>query len=246
MQLHLSTITKIINKWNNHHAVNNLPGRGITRRARTEENVNAVRQEMEKDIRISSPKRTPRRIAARLGISRISVSRILKLDLNLKPFRKVKVCKLIEMNKIHRLQRATQLLQRFSERRVRNIIFSDESNFDLNGYCNKQNSRVYCDKKSNISPNELLQQKSTFPQHIIVFFALSYNFKFPPIFVPLGETINAKSYQELILTPTFLSIDHQFGGRVWTFQQDSAPPHRARTTQAFIQARASNFISCEE
>lgn len=246
VNLQLSTISKIITKWRVHHTTGDLPGRGARRTARTNANVIAVRLEMNKDVVVSSPKRTPKRLGMRLGISKDSIRRILKYDLQLKPFRKVKACKLSCRNNVSRLQRATALLHRFNQRQVRSIVFSDESNFDLASYCNKQNSRIYAENKAAITPDEILLQKSTFPTHIMVFFALSYDYKFPPIFIPAGQNVNAVYYQDNVLTPCFLSIQRQFGGRPWTFQQDSAPPHRAISTQDFIRQRAPNFISSQQ
>lgn len=243
--LAISTISKVIRKWREFDTVQDLP-KNRRRTARTVQNIAAVREEISKDIRIRSPKKKPKRLAARLNISKRSVARILKFDLNVKPFRKVRVCKLTEIHKASRLQRATALLQRFTPANIRHIVFSDETFFDVDEYCNKQNSRVYAINKSAIQPHELLLQKSNFPNHMMVFFACSYNSKFPPIFVPHGVTVNAEYYQNHILTPLFETVNEYYGGRRWTFQQDSAPPHRALRTQNFIRARVPDFITSEQ
>lgn len=241
-----STISKIIHKWKELGAVRDLAGRGRRRIVRTERNVNAVREEMEKDVRDRSPKKTPRKLALKLHISRRSVARIIKEDLRLKPYRKVRVCKLSDNNMARRLVLSNALLRRFTDAMVRRIVFSDETYLKLDGYHNKQNSRIYALNKADIPAHELLIQKPTFPTQLMVFFALSYETKFPPIFVNQGDTVNADYYIQNILTPTFASIEEHFAGRRWVFQQDSAPPHRAIVTQNFVRNNVPDFIATDQ
>jgi hypothetical protein len=226
----LSTINKICKKWREEGTIKRSRGQGAPRRARSLRNINEVRAELVKDIRIRSPKKTPRRIARALHISKSSVHRIIKLDLKLKPFKKVSAHKLSANDKHTRLIRCQELLRRFSVQGVRRICFSDESVFPIDGYLNKQNTRIYAKKKSDISDYEILNQRSKFPASLMVWFGVCYNGKLPPIFLENGLRLNANIYQQTILTPAIESANDLFLHRNWTFQQDSAPAHGAAST----------------
>jgi hypothetical protein len=69
--------------------------------ARTPQNVEAVRNELGKKTRNASPKRTPRRLAQKLKISRASVARILKYDVGAKAYKVQAVQNLNHRNKEH-------------------------------------------------------------------------------------------------------------------------------------------------
>jgi hypothetical protein len=75
-----------------------------------------------------------------------------------------------------------------------------------------------------------------------VFGAVSARGKCPLIF--LKEKINASVYQEKILKPTLRHIKTKmFKNRHFIWQQDGAPPHTAKTTQAFLTKHRVDFIS---
>jgi len=238
----LSSIQDIIRKWDIFGTINNRERAGHIRAARTAENINAVRQEMTKDVRIGSPKRTPKRLALRLGVSKSSVRRILKFDIGLKPFKKQRTHFLNDAMKATRLQRCTNLLQNFGVRKIRRTVFSDETTFCIHSWYNSQNSRIYAVNKSQIPSYELLQQKKCFPTKIMVFLAVCYHGKLPPIFIQQGIRLNANNYQQLVLTPTINAVNDIYGRQRWVWQQDSAPCHSAISTQNFLAAHTPEFI----
>jgi hypothetical protein len=80
-----------------------------------------------------SPSNSTRRAAAQLGISRRSVQRILKSDLNLYPYKMTVLPKLTVRNKHQRMA--------FAEWAQNNVWFSDEAHFHSDGVVNKQNVR---------------------------------------------------------------------------------------------------------
>ena len=74
--------------------------------------------------------RSPREIQRETGISRSIVQRIIKQDLQLKPYKRVIGQVINENCKLKRRLRSQQLLGRFpSERSVRSIWFTDEKTF---------------------------------------------------------------------------------------------------------------------
>lgn len=54
-------------------------------------------------------------------------------------------------------------------------------------------------------------------------------------------------YQTTVLDPIVKTLGLQlFNGQTWSFQQDSAPAHKAKTTQAWFRSNNIEFISSEE
>ena len=65
------------------------------------------------------------------------------------------------------------------------------------------------------------------------------------IFVDEDVKINAKNYVDGIFRPVVLLMQATKKGP-FIFQQDSAPSHRARTTQNWIRTNFDDFITAEE
>lgn len=239
-----STITRIIHKWRATGHVDNIP-RVRRRNVRTATNIAEVRDELSKNILLRSPKRTPKRIATRLGISTSSVRRIIKFDLIKKPFKKCYAQKLTPEHIIARRERCAALLQRFRGN-IRNIVFTDEALFTLDGYHNRQNQRIYADNRAAIPEHEVLHCRSTFPKSIMVWCGVSYRGKLPLIFLPVGSTLDAARYVRTILVPSIEAANEVHQHQRWIWQQDSAPAHRARQSQQFLQINAPAFIRHDE
>ena len=155
-----STIQRIISKWRETGNVRNRQHVRM-RTARTRRNIAAVQEELSKDLVNRSPKKTPKRIGQRLQISKSSVARIIKFDLNLHPFKKIKVQQLTLNHKYNRLNRCQSLIQRFTDAAVKKILFTDETMFTLAGVYNAQNTRVYAASRREVSAREILFQKDS-------------------------------------------------------------------------------------
>lgn len=66
-------------------------------------------------------------------------------------------------------------------------------------------------------------------------------------FVEPGVKINKEYYQSEILVNIVNPLnDSLFKGAEWTFQQDSAPSHKAVVNQNWLKKHVPNFISVEE
>ena len=58
--------------------------------------------------------------------------------------------------------------------------------------------------------------------------------------------IEVRNYQEDILEQVVKPLnDSLFNGEQWSFQQDSAPSHKAKTTQRWLTANVPDFISTD-
>lgn len=66
-------------------------------------------------------------------------------------------------------------------------------------------------------------------------------------FCEKGVKTNAVVYQNTVLTNLVEPVSHiMFNNKHWVFQQDSAPAHRAKSTQDWLAAREIDFIRHED
>lgn len=108
---------------------------GKQRSVHTPENINAIRVAM-----IRSPKRSAHRHAISLGLSNISIRRILHKDLHMHPYKIQVVLTLKDADKVNRITFCQQLFDlNVNEDIVHNMLISDEAHFHLSGLVNKQN-----------------------------------------------------------------------------------------------------------
>ena len=135
------------------------PGR--TRSARTPANIDAVNASIHR-----SPKRSARKHAISLGLSKGSLNRILHKDLKMHQYKMVLVQELSERYFENRRLLCMQMQQHFP--RAAFVIFSDEAHFHLCGSVNMQNFRYW----SEINPCEL-QERPLHSPHVTVWCALS-------------------------------------------------------------------------
>jgi hypothetical protein len=136
------------------------------------------------------------------------------------------------------------LLRKYNEDDVKRIVFTDESVFPLSGYHNSQNHRVYAVQKSDVR-EELVMEKQQFPRTVMVWAGASSKGKLPLIFCEDGCKINAHNYRDDILGKVIPKANRLHRGD-WILQQDSAPSHRAHSTQSYIKENVPAFIPAEK
>lgn len=133
-------LDKVLHKIDTTGSVERAAGSGRQRFVRTPANIETVAQLIESDSDNEDTRhRSPRQIAHEMGISRSSVRRIIKCDLNLKVYTRVKVHQLSEGDCERRKNRCEELLVRFSQRNVHHIWFSDEKCFSISPALSKHN-----------------------------------------------------------------------------------------------------------
>ena len=110
-----------------------------------------------------------RQISAELNISRTSVRRIAKEDLNLTSFRRVPAQIISDAVCQKRLERSSALLRRLKVRDTKRVFFTDEKNFYLNPPISNQNNRVWSSgKKADVRPDRLIVEREKFALHVMV------------------------------------------------------------------------------
>ena len=143
-----------------------------------------------------------------------------------------------------RLDRAQILLSRIEEATLPNRIFSDKKKFDVEQYFNAQNDRVWT-KDGEVKSGGSHQKTGIYS--VMVWAAVTANGRSPLVFVDQGIELKEENYQTDILEGSLLIwTQGHFKKRQWSFQQDSAPSHRAKKTQEWLSANVPQFISKEE
>ena len=120
---------------------------GRPRTARTPENVESVRSV------IGSLRRSTKRRASILGLSRRSLQRILHGELNFHPYTIMIVQKLLPSDFVQRRLFCERMLEIIASDDVM-LMMSDEAHFHLDGYVNKQKCRFWAAE----NPRELHQR----------------------------------------------------------------------------------------
>ena len=200
--------------------LDNLSGNvGRPATAITPENIEKVRKIMEK-----SPKKSTRRGGPLASMSSTSFWRILRTELNLFPYKIQIKQRLSPENAAKRLEFADIILPMIFNEELdpKQVWFSDEAHFHLDGYVNKQNWRFW----GNQNPH-IVHQRALHPRKTTVWCALSSYGIIGPVFI--HENINSELYIK-VLNENFIPTLRGMGvnmSETW-FMQDGARPHRTQ------------------
>lgn len=219
------TITRLVNKFEQYGIVTDKAVPHRVRRARTEQNIQIVRQSVAEEPTLST-----RRRSQQLGIKRTSLQTILKKDLCLFPY-KVQITQELRPRDHERRRDYCSAMLTKLERDPdfhQKIIMSDEAHFDLSGFVNKQNSRYWGEEQP-----FLIHERPLHPRRVTVWCGIWSRGVVGPYFFEdaMGDavTVNGDRYREMIIN-FFSNQVNQLGlGNMW-FQQDGATCHTARAT----------------
>ena len=240
------TLNRLIKQIDTTGSADKKKNPGRKRNIRTAPNVNVVEELVLSQEEAPGTHRSTRQIAREAGISQRSVLRIIHKDLKLKCFKRKRAQELTEANKLTRLTRAKQLLNKYPESLVSSIWFTDEKLFTVVAPVNLQNNRLYANQgtqKRQLPAARLLKTRSTFSQSVMVSVGVSALGCTSLIFIEPGVKINGAYYRDVLLSQHLLPAIRDISGDYYIFQQDSAPAHRARETVALLQRSTPSFIS---
>ena len=150
---------------------------GRKRTIRTKKLVQQVKKYLVKDKR----KKSVRKIAKSLNVSRTTIQRVVKSDLGYKSYIKRVSPKLTEMQKQKRHSFGIWARKNITKEIARKIMFSDEKKFDIDGAYNSQQA----DEIGGV------HQKRKFPQSVMVWLGVCFNGVNSPFIIEKG-TINHK------------------------------------------------------
>ena len=190
--------------------------------------------------------KSPREIERETGISRSTIRRIAKHDLNLTPYKRLKGQKLSMIDENKRRKRVSLLLQKITKETLKKTFFTDEKIFTVDTPRNTQNDRVYADveKKNEIVDDRLYTTKNTFPKKIMVSVGVSQLGKTSVFFIDSGAKVNADYYQTQLLSKMIPEMTRISNGD-YIFQQDGARAHTAKSTISYIQNKMPDYVSPE-
>ena len=189
----------------------------------TDDAISNVSKRME-----TSPQKSVRRLSQESGLSPTTTHKALK-KLELHPYRIRVVHELKEPDYEKRsffCNWFKTLIEKNGDDLMDKIFFSDEAWFNLSGFVNSQNSRIWATQ----NPNAICEA----PLHsekIGVWCALSRKRIIGPIF--FSTTITAERYQDIIHQALSLFTEDEINFSF--FQQDSATCHTANSTLRFLE-----------
>ena len=121
---------------------------------------------------------------------------------------------------------------------MENLVFSDEKLFTIEESSNRENDRIYAAFVEDIPEDIRNIQRFQHPSSLMVWAAVSKKGKFRLVFVDSGVKVNQQYYQEHVLNGIVKEDGKRlFKNEHWTFQQDSAPAHKAKSNQAWCASR---------
>jgi hypothetical protein len=110
----------------------------------------------------------------------------------------------------------------------RNVLWSDECTFYLNGYVNTQNCRIW-----GSSPPDTRIEKPLHSPKVTVWCGLSADSILPPYF--FDSNVNAENYSNMILTYAIPELKKKRKFSHAILQQDGATPHTSLATRAMLK-----------
>jgi transposase len=234
-----STVRKAIKRFQETGSNDDRARTGRPRTANTPDNRKKIKQRI-----LRNPGWSTRKLGKAIGVSSESARLILKNELKLKPYKKQEAHLLTESMKATRFKRCKILKIRFAAGRHKSIVFSDEKLFTIEQAHNHQNDRIWSKK---VLLDGKIISRSQKPKSLMVWAGITYNSKTPLIFIDEGVKVNQEIYQTQILECQMLPwAQKHFGDEQLMFQQDSAPAHKARNTQQWIDDNFPDFISTKD
>ena len=195
-----------------------------------------------------------RKLAKRLtrkgyGVSKSTVHRHMRKFVGVKSYKRPRQPKITEKQRKDRI-RYCKMVKNWTVNNFKQVIWSDESPFEILHTSNPQNDRVWAHNIDDVPPRTTVKN----PCKIMVWGAMSAQGLSELHFVPKGQTVNSTYYVDEILTKSLLPALNRSatGGSVLEtkmvpgrsrpiFMQDGAPPHISNHTQDWCRRHVPGF-----
>ncbi|KAL4132026.1 hypothetical protein QTP88_009247 [Uroleucon formosanum] len=205
-------VYRTIKRFKEFNTIDDKPRSGRPRELRTNAAVKAVAQRIRRN-----PLRKQKIMAREMKIPPRSMSRIIKEDLGLGAYRRSIG------------QRLTDALHQIERQEGRSYFIGTQ----------KMATDRYCLQMKKC----LLVERGHHPASVMVWWGVSYEGITQLHFCEQGVKARAINYQNYILEKVVKPLkDTLFVGKNWTFQQDSAPAHKAKTTQRWLEPSGSSDL----
>lgn len=189
----------------------------------------------------ANPSSSLRKVAAETGLSVSSVRKVTKIH-KFHPYKLQILHELHEDDSDRRLQFCEQMSQMITNNKisVKNICFSDECSFFLNGFVNKHNCRYWSDT----NPHAFTEGHSQWPQKLNVWAGIFGDTIVGPLF--FEGNLNGDKYLNLLqefIEPLITDIientvnehgEMEHDENSVYFQQDGAPPHYRKNVRDWL------------
>jgi len=227
-----NTVVNLIEKFEVSGSLLTAKSSGRSRTGRLNENIATVSASVDE-----SPSTSIRHRAQQLDISRSSVQRILTKDLHLRAYKIQLTQELQPADHAQRRTFANWILehQQIDGDFSKKIIFSDEAHFQLNGYVNKQNCRIWGTENP-----QVIQQLSMHPPRVTVWCGFWVGGVIGPYFFENAAgnavTVNGVRYRDMITNFLWEELNGIDLEDIF-FQQDGATCHTADETMQLLQTK---------
>lgn len=220
----INTVKAIVNRFKLTGSVNIKTNKKRPNTVRTNELIDQL-----KNIYLDDPETSLAKASNIVPASRTTIRKVLREDLNLKPFKKKRTFLLKKSDHEKRLNFVDWVNQ--NEVDVSSdLICSDEAIFYLHGGHNIQNDRIWAE----FQPNELVEAPLN-DEKVMVWCAFSGTHFFGPHF--FEENVNWKNYLDMLKNFFWRRFSRVKGKERFYFQQDGAPPHRKKEVQSWLEER---------
>lgn len=162
-----------------------------------------------------------------LQVTRRRIQQILHESSNIRYENRSAKPRLFPHHRKARLQFAEKY--KFWHEEWRNVIFSDEKKFNLDGPDGSQ--KYWRDSRQ---PRQTRYSRNFSGGSLMVWAGFGYHGKTPICFI--SHKVNAQMYVEL-LNDVLLDFAEDIYGESWTFQQDNASIHSAKFTKQFFASK---------
>ena len=203
---------------------------------RTDEFVAEVKRKVDEDGNKSYAK-----LAAEMGCSKQTIANTINKDLGYTSYKKRHRMILTEATRESRRVKAAALLNNLKHETAGLLrFFSDEKNFSQDQKSNRQNDRWICQNVDEVP----VVKHSKFPSSVMVLGVISSEGDvMPPHFFEKGLRVDTAIYIDVMKNVVKPWMDLVANGRPYVFQQDSAPAHKSRETQAWLYENLPNHWS---
>ena len=102
------------------------------------------------------------------------------------------------------------------------------------------------DCNMNMNNRDMLRvMKTKFPATVMVFGVVSSEGHIMPLHIfEVGLKVNTKEYLVVLKSVVIPWCNQVAAGRPWMWQQDLAPAHKSKETQAWLQKECYEFVPC--
>lgn len=222
------TVSRTVRRFNEHGTIKDLPRSGRPVSVATEENQLDVALSITED-----PHSSIRKLQQQHDITYGSVQRILTKNLKFHPYKVKLVHEMNEDDPDRRLEFSEIMMARMNadENFLKNIAFSDESNFFLNGSVNKHNMSYWSEE----NPHWMMDTRATqYPQKVNVWAGFLDDKIIGPFFYE--GNLGGIQYEDMLrneIVPAIQAIVGENFNQTW-FQQDGAAAHYARNVRNYL------------